>query len=178
MDLKTFHDFLDYYDKVRSRTKLIISKIPPEHINWTYRQGKFTLADLIRHLACIERMMYAENAQGKPSQYNGCGVEYGATYEEVLSFFDTTHAESMQIFYALTEEQINSKCLTPGNSSITVWKWLRLMAEHEIHHRGQIYLYLSLLGIEVPALYGLTSEQVAEKAEKSTPNPFPTKKSG
>lgn len=168
MDLKTFHDFLDYYDKVRSRTKLIVSKIPPEQFNYTYRPGKFTLADLIRHLACIERLMYAENAQGKPSQYKGCGPEYGATPQQVLNFLDTTHAESMEIFYALTEAQINGKCTTPGNSSITVWKWLRLMAEHEIHHRGQIYLYLSLLGIEVPALYGLTSEQVAEKAK---PNP-------
>ncbi|HLP49831.1 MAG TPA: DinB family protein [Chitinophagales bacterium] len=164
MDLKTFHEFLDYYDKVRSRTKLIISKILPDKIDWTYREGKFTLGDLIRHLACIERMMYAENAQGKPSHYKGCGKEYGATYVEVLHFLDTTHAESMKIFYALSEEQINAKCLTPGNSPITVWKWLRLMAEHEIHHRGQIYLYLSLMGVEVPALYGLTSEEVASKA--------------
>jgi uncharacterized damage-inducible protein DinB len=164
MDLKTFHDFLDYYDKVRARTKLIISKIPPDSIDWTYKEGKFTLADLVRHLACIERHMYAENAQGKPSVYRGCGKEYGSTYAEVVKFMDDTHAESMEIFYALSEEQINSKCITPGGTPITVWKWLRLMAEHEIHHRGQIYLYLSLLGNDVPALYGLTSEEVAEKA--------------
>jgi uncharacterized damage-inducible protein DinB len=163
MDLQTFHDFLDYYDKVRGRTKVIIAKIPPAKIDWTYRDGKFTLGDLIRHLACIERMMYAENAQGKPSCYSGCGKEYGASYDEVLRFLDDTHVESMKIFYALSEEDINKKCTTPGNSSITIWKWLRLMAEHEIHHRGQIYLYLSLMGEEVPALYGLTSEQVASR---------------
>jgi uncharacterized damage-inducible protein DinB len=34
------------------------------------------------------------------------------------------------------------------------------MAEHEIHHRGQIYLMLGLLGIVTPPLYGLTSEEV------------------
>lgn len=164
MDVKTFHDFLDYYDKVRARTKLIISKIPPDNIDWTYKEGKFTLADLVCHLACIERHMYAENAQGKPSLYRGCGKEYGSTYAEVVKFMDDTHAESMEIFYALSEEQINSKCITPGGTPITVWKWLRLMAEHEIHHRGQIYLYLSLLGNDVPALYGLTSEDVASRA--------------
>jgi uncharacterized damage-inducible protein DinB len=168
MDVNTFHDFLDYYDKVRARTKLIISKIPKEHINYTYREGKFTLADLIRHLACIELYMYAENAQARPSKYKGCGPEYGVTYDEVVYFLDSTHAEGMEVFYSLTEEQINSKCLTPGNSAITVWKWLRLMAEHEIHHRGQIYLYLSILGVEVPALYGLTSEQVAERTNPAT----------
>jgi uncharacterized damage-inducible protein DinB len=36
----------------------------------------------------------------------------------------------------------------------------RLMTEHEIHHRGQIYLYLAMLDVPTPPLYGLTSEQV------------------
>jgi uncharacterized damage-inducible protein DinB len=34
------------------------------------------------------------------------------------------------------------------------------MTEHEAHHRGQIYLYLSILGVETPPIFGLTSEQV------------------
>jgi uncharacterized damage-inducible protein DinB len=108
-------------------------------------------------------MMYAENAQLKPSRYTGCGKELADSYDAVLKFLDDTHAESMEIFYSLTEEDISKKCLTPNNTPITPWKWLRLMAEHEIHHRGQIYLYLNLLGIEVPALYGLTAEEVAAK---------------
>jgi uncharacterized damage-inducible protein DinB len=166
MDLNTFHDFLDYYAKVRGRTKLIISKIPKDKIDWTYREGKFSFADLIRHLAAIERHMYAENAQLKPSRYAGCGKELADGYDAVLKFMDDTDAESMKIFYALKEEDINKKCQTPGGAPITVWKWLRLMAEHEIHHRGQIYMYLSLLGEEVLALYGLTSEQVAAVSMK------------
>jgi uncharacterized damage-inducible protein DinB len=166
MDLKTFHEFLDYYDKVRGRTKTIISYIPKDKMDWTYRDGKFTLADLIRHLAAIERHMYAENAQLKPSHYKSCGKELADGYETVLQFLDDTHAESMKIFYSLDEATINAKCHTPAGTPITVYKWLRLMAEHEIHHRGQIYLYLSLLGVEVPALYGLTSEQVAANSMK------------
>jgi uncharacterized damage-inducible protein DinB len=59
---------------------------------------------------------------------------------------------------------LTSKCLTPDGAPITTWKWLRAMVEHEIHHRGQIYLYLALLGVATPPLYGLTSEQVLELA--------------
>ncbi|MDB5284525.1 MAG: DinB family protein [Bacteroidota bacterium] len=163
MDLNAFHDFLDYYDKVRGRTKAIIARIPADKIEWTYKEGKFTFADLIRHLAAIERYMYAENAQLKPSRYKGCGKELAGGYDAVIKFLDNTHAESTKIFYSLSEKDINKKCLTPNNTPITIWKWLRLMAEHEIHHRGQIYLYLNLLDVEVPALYGLTSEEVAAK---------------
>ena len=166
MDLKAFHEFLDYYDKVRGRTKVIIAKIPPEAIEWTYLEGKFTFGDLIRHMAAIEGFMYAENAQLKPSRYTGCGKELAEGYEAVLKFLDDTHTQSMKVFYSLSQEEINKKCLTPNNTPITVWKWLRLMAEHEIHHRGQIYLYLSILGVPVPALYGLTSEEVAANGAK------------
>jgi uncharacterized damage-inducible protein DinB len=49
---------------------------------------------------------------------------------------------------------------------ITVWKWLRAMVEHEIHHRGQIYIYLAMLNVSTPPLYGLTSEQVLERSVK------------
>jgi uncharacterized damage-inducible protein DinB len=37
------------------------------------------------------------------------------------------------------------------------------MVEHEIHHRGQIYTYLSIIGESATPLYGLTSEEVFER---------------
>jgi uncharacterized damage-inducible protein DinB len=48
---------------------------------------------------------------------------------------------------------------------IARWKWLRLMVEHEIHHRGQVYLYLAILGVPTPPLYGLTSEEVRARSK-------------
>ncbi len=72
--------------------------------------------------------------------------------------------ESMELFAKLTDEDLKTKCETPDGAEITKWKWLRLMVEHEIHHRGQIYLYLGMLGVPTPPLYGLTSEQVRARS--------------
>jgi uncharacterized damage-inducible protein DinB len=47
-----------------------------------------------------------------------------------------------------------------GGVEITRWKWMRSMVEHEIDHRGQVYLYLGILGVPTPLRYGLTSEEV------------------
>ena len=165
MEIETVTPFLDYFERVRQRTLRVIKSIPREHIDWTYKEGKFSFADLIRHLATIERYMYAENVQLKPSRYPGHGKELADGYDEVMAFFERLHRESMEIFASLTDEDLKKKCMTPGGASITVWKWLRAMIEHEIHHRGQIFLYLSMLDIRTPPIYGLTSEEVLERSK-------------
>jgi uncharacterized damage-inducible protein DinB len=156
--------FLDYYDKVRQRTGRVVACIPPERIEWTYREGKFTFGDLLRHLAALERYMFAENVQGRPSRYPGHGRELADGYDAVLAYYHRLRQESFEIFSRLTPEELQRKCTTPGGAEIRVWKWLRSMVEHEVHHRGQLYIYLSLLGITGPPLYGLTSEEVRERS--------------
>ena len=139
--------------------------IPADKIDWAYARGKFTLGDLLRHLAVAERYMWAENVQGKPARYTTHGRELADGLDNVLAFMERLHAESVEIFSRLTPEDLQRKCNTPDDAPITVWKWLRLMTEHEIHHRGQIYLYLSILDVPTPPLYGLTSEQVRARGK-------------
>ena len=167
MIITDVQEFLTYYKKIRSRTLHVISYIPKDKIEWTYEDGKFTFGDLIRHIANIERFMYAENALFKPSQYSGHGVQFASGYDETVQYLNDMHQESISIFSSLTNEELEKKCETPGGVSITLWKWLRAMIEHEIHHRGQIFIYLGMLGEPLPALYGLTAEEVEARSKKS-----------
>jgi uncharacterized damage-inducible protein DinB len=164
LQIKELPIFLDYFDKIHQRTMRVARCIPPDKIEWAYRDGKFTVGDLVRHIATIERYMFAETVAGRPSRYAGCGKELADGYEAVLAFAERLHRESVEIISRLSPEDLNRKCATPEGASITTWKWLRAMVEHEIHHRGQIYLYLSMLGVPTPPLYGLTSEQVRERS--------------
>jgi uncharacterized damage-inducible protein DinB len=164
MEIRTIQPFLHYFGNVRERTMRVARCIPPDKIEWTYASGKFTLGDLLRHLAVAERYMWAENVQCQPSRYTTHGKELADGYENVMALVERLHTESMEIFARLTDEDLQSKCKTPDNAPITAWKWLRLMPEHEIHHRGQIYLYLAMLGVKTPPLYGLTSEEVRARS--------------
>lgn len=164
MEIKNIESFLDYYERLRERTRRVVVLIPPEHLEWTYKPGKFTPGDLVRHLATIERWLYAENVLGRPPAYPGCGRELADGFGATLAFFDELHRQSVEIFRQLSPEQLQTKIHTPAGMPITCWKWLRALAEHEIHHRGQIYLYLNMLGVATPPLFGLTSEEVLEKS--------------
>ena len=162
MEVRSAAAFCDYWEKVRGRTRRVVDLIPDDRLEWTWQAGKFTLGDVVRHLAGIERDMYAENARLRPSRYRGHGRELADGPDAVIAYFEAKHAESMEIFRGLSDADLDLRCVTPGGASITVSKWLRLMAEHEIHHRGQIYMGLGILGVPTPPLYGLTSEEVRE----------------
>lgn len=156
--------FLDYWPTVRGRTRRLLPLIPPDRLEWTPAPGRWALGDQARHLAGIERWMYAENVHGRPTRYPGHGRELAEGLDAVIALHDRCHAEALEQFRALTSEQWTGKCVTPGGVAITTWKWLRAMIEHEAHHRGQIYLTLGLLGVDTPPLYGLTEPEVLERS--------------
>ena len=164
VEIRTVGGFLDYWEKVRERTRRVVAVIPAEHLEWAWKPGKFSPGDIVRHLAGIERWMYAENVSRRPSRYPGHGAELAAGLEEVKAYFERLHAEAMAIFRLLGDADLLEKCETPGGAALAIGKWLRLMVEHEIHHRGQLYLLLSMQGIATPPIYGLTSEEVRARS--------------
>jgi len=164
MEIQSVDVFLDYLDKVHNRSMRVVRCIPGDNLEWSFAKGKFTLGDLVRHMAAIERYMFGETIQGKPSCYQGCGPELADGLSEVIAYKEGMQRETIEIISQLGDEGLKRKCTTPDGASLTVWKWLRLMVEHEIHHRGQIYIYLAMLGVPTPPLYGLTSEQVRERS--------------
>src|SRR5262245_44187315 len=157
-------ELVHYFDRVRERTMRVVACVPPDKVDWTYREGKFTFGDLMRHLASIERWMFAENVAGRPSIYPGHGRELGDGYDAIVDYMRGMHPEAMEIFGALSDADLDRKCVTPGGAELQVRKWMRSMIEHEAHHRGQIYLYLGMLDLPAPPLYGLTEEEVRRRS--------------
>ncbi len=164
MRIDSAAEFTDYWRGVRKRTTRVIEQIREDDLEWTYAAGRWTIGDIVRHLAGIERDMYAENVSGRPAQYPGHDRQLAEGLVAVRAYHDRKHAESVEIFSQLTPEQLAGKCQTPAGTPITTWKWLRAMVEHEAHHRGQLYLLLGMRGVTVPQIFGLTEEEVKARS--------------
>src|SRR3954469_3465282 len=113
--------FLDYHVSVHARTRRVIDCIPAEGLEWVPAPGRWTAGDQVRHLAGIERWMYAETVAGRPSSYPGHGPELASGLTGVVSYYDQHHAESLAIFSALTPEQWSGRTKTPAGVELTTW---------------------------------------------------------
>ena len=110
--------------------------------------------------------MFAETLAGRPSAYQGCGKDLADGYENVMNYYRELRDQSRAIILQLGDDGLQRKCLTPGNVEITAWKWLRSLIEHEIHHRGELYIYLNLIGVKTPPMFGLTAEEVQKASTR------------
>lgn len=171
MEFDHIGSFLSYFESVRRRTRAVAEAIPEEQLEWRPAEGRFSPGDLVRHIAATERWMWAENAHLRPSRYPGHGPELAEGKEAVLAYLDRSHAETVEMLRGLEPPQLEARCATVGGIEMRVWKWLRLMVEHEIHHRGQLYELLAQLGVDTPPLYGLTEPEVKKRSADVPPDP-------
>ncbi len=164
MEIHRIDSFVRYWTRIRGRTMTVVRCIPADRLEWAHRPGMFTLGDLARHLGAAQRYMFAETACGRPWCYPGHGPDLAADLDETVGFLEQMNAETVELLRALPDARLHEDCTTPVGARLKVWKWLRAMVEHEIHHRGQIYLNLSMLGVPTPPLFTLTAEEIIEQS--------------
>jgi uncharacterized damage-inducible protein DinB len=159
--LQTVEDFIKYLDSIRRRTLNYLRLVPPDQLDWSPKEGEFTCGDILRHLIAAEKMFVRVALEGC---WNYEGSEAGAnqSLSELLALLEATHAETMDKLKRASDQDLNT--LRPGPTRegrpIQAWRWLMVLGEHEIHHRSQLAVYLSLMGVEPPQIFGLGVEDL------------------
>lgn len=160
MEITDINSFIAYYKKTRAVTSQVIKVIPHDRLDWSYMPGKFTIADLVRHIAAIERHVFAEVAMGNKPNYQGCGKNLADGYDNIVAYFDEMHAQSLEIFRSITGESLHQTIHSLDGKEIQLKNFLRALIVHEVHHRGALCIYLNLLGVSTPSVLGLKEEDV------------------
>ena len=75
------------------------------------------------------------------------------TRDEVLKQWDDTTAQLETLFPQIPVERFQEVMTAFGQWKMPVHDLLLYIVDNEIHHRGQGYVYLRVLGIEPPAFY-------------------------
>jgi uncharacterized damage-inducible protein DinB len=153
-------EFVRYVRKVRARTMALLPLASDDDLEWRCAPGTFSCGDIYRHLAGMERWMWAETVAGRPAAYPGHDERLASGRSALVRYVEELHAQSLAILDSLSMDAFLAPVVTPAGASLPAWKWLRAMVEHEAHHRGQLYLMLRMRGVVAPPLFGMTSEEV------------------
>lgn len=171
MESQSISEFVKYWRGFRGRTRRTLAAFPSGAGPWRPAAGAFCVADLTRHLGRTERDFFVARVCGLPPRVAvgseaALGSGGGSDLQGALGELDALHEESCAMLADLERREgdgaLQRQITTPVGAGITAWKWLRAMCEHEAHHRGQLSLYLRMLGVDPPPIFGHKAEAVGE----------------
>jgi uncharacterized damage-inducible protein DinB len=128
----------------------VLGGAPDAQLDWQPKEGMFSLRQLIGHIPEAE-LLLARSALAGSTQKVSFDVE-GRSVEEIVSAFDRQHNELVEQVSKLTLDELNEEVEFYGRR-MRRKVLLSGMTEHEIHHRGQLYTYYRLAGIEPPDMH-------------------------
>jgi len=151
--------FIEYFESIRRRTMQYVRTLPADRIDWSPSAGEFTCATIIRHLAAAESMFVGVVVAGR-WRYPGHDHEPSDDLEALIVQLETSHAAAMNALRALNDAALNEPRPLLKGPALKAWRVLMAMVEHEVHHRSQLAVYLALMGVEPPHIYGMGVEEV------------------
>ena len=159
--IQSTSDFIKYFDSIRRRTMNYIRVVPPDRLNWSPNEGEFTCADIIRHIIAAEQMFVRVATEGRWN-YEGHEADGEKSLDKLIAQLESTHLEAMEKLGQFPDQDLNEPRFGPKGEGhpLKAWRWLMAMTEHEIHHRSQLAVYLSLTGVQPPHIFGLGVEDL------------------
>ena len=146
-------------------TRKILQSVTDEHFDWKPHAKSFTLGTLASHLAELpsyvtyiiqnDELDFAKMDYKAPDVHDSAGL---------MQFFDETIAKAKENLSNVSDETLmkNWTLRTGDHVIMTLPKAavLRTMVmNHIVHHRAQLGVYLRLLDIPVPGVYGPTADE-------------------
>jgi uncharacterized damage-inducible protein DinB len=145
-------------------TKRVLDRVPADKLTWKPHAKSMTLGQLAGHIAAIPGRISRMAQQDSFDVLKGSFVPpQPDSLEEILSTLEQGVQDAEQILQSLTEEQLAGTFrLMKGEREL--FRQPRaailrtILLNHWYHHRGQLSVYLRLLEVPLPVIYGRSAD--------------------
>ncbi|MFQ5689425.1 MAG: DinB family protein [Gemmatimonadota bacterium] len=159
---------LPEFDQEAEATRSVLERIPEEKLDWRPHEKSMPMARLAGHIAELPGWTSAILEQDELDMAPPDGPTYepvvAESVAEILSLFDENMAGARERIGAVTDEALLQpwSLLRAGEtlfSAPRIGVLRRMILNHLIHHRGQLTVYLRLVGAAVPSTFGPTADE-------------------
>lgn len=160
--------FLAELDHEAATTRRVLERMPEGRGDWKPHERSMTLGRLCGHIAELPswgRVVLSENAfDVAGAQARGFEAFVAEDRAGLLERFDAGVASLREAAQGYPDERMRDPwTLSQGDqvifSSPRVAALRGFVFSHGIHHRGQLSVYLRLLGVPVPSIYGPSADE-------------------
>lgn len=153
--------FLSFYEREHATTARVLRALPEEAADLKPSAKSKTAKELAFICVSEERMILlalrGEDIMGSPFPTPP------ATLRETADAFDAQHKEVLAVLRGESDDVMRRRVAFPvaprqmGEYSASEFLWFMMF--DQIHHRGQLSVYLRIAGAKVPSIYGPTADE-------------------
>lgn len=146
-------------------TRRVLDRVPADRLDWRPHERSMTLGELATHIANLLRWWQMtlttdgfDMSQARPPS------DAPTTKDGILDLWDQNAAAVRELAAKTTDDDLNvTWTLRAGENVISTdprhLVVRRFGMSHVVHHRGQLSVYLRLLDVPVPSIYGPSADE-------------------
>ena len=155
--------FIQEFDNEAKTTRRVLERVPADKFSWKPHPKSMSLGELALHTAMTPGMICGWACE-EETKFTGEKAPVATSTEEIVAAHDKSVAKYKEVLGQLGDGGLSKswKASAGGNTIFEMPKaaLIRTIAlNHWYHHRGQLSVYLRLLDVPVPSIYGPSADE-------------------
>jgi uncharacterized damage-inducible protein DinB len=150
-------------DQEAQTTRRVLDRIPENKLSWKPHPKAFSLGQLALHIAAAPGNLAAAIAQDSVEVPNFTQAE-AKSRQEILDTFSKSNETVKGTLKKMDDAKLMSMWSLTKNGKVLMSVprvgFIRsILMNHMYHHRGQLSVYLRILDVPVPSIYGPSADE-------------------
>lgn len=154
---------LQEFDNEAKTTRRVLERVPSDKLTWKPHPKSMSLGTLALHVASAPGVTVGWCAEDETT-FSGQQPPEPASTSEILAAHDQSVTKVKQTLTQLGDQGLAGMWTAKagGQTLMTMPKAAlarAIVLNHWVHHRGQLSVYLRLLDVAVPSIYGPSADE-------------------
>jgi uncharacterized damage-inducible protein DinB len=153
---------LPEFDQEMATTRRLIERVPSDKGQWKPHPKSFSLGHLAQLVATMPGWLTRMIRNPEIDLGKSGGYSYEST-DSLLEKFDTHVREAREAIASAKDSTFDEPWSLKMNGQVLFTQprgeAVRSTINHLVHHRGQLTVYLRLVDVPIPSIYGPTADE-------------------
>jgi len=153
---------LKEFDHEMATTRKLLERVPGEKVTWKPHHKSFALGHLAQLVSWIPGWIAKSLREPHIDLAQACGYSFEST-EVLLRSFDANVHQAHEALAAVAGSRLDELWSLRMGATVLYTaprrEVVRGHLNHLIHHRGQLTVYLRLVDVPLPQVYGPTADE-------------------